>query len=162
MIRNILIYILAAILLVSAAGIVVYHSYCTCTGSDHYSLYVTPETCTETYHIHHKHNNKGEEEAVTAVECHECNAHTDMCGCDRPVIKLYKLDDRLLNDNIRIEKVQPVLVKIIYGLVPLVFDFYRDITSKVITLCESPPGIYRSLDFLIIIQQLKIPFSLKG
>ena len=123
MIRKILVYILAVTIMVSAAGIVVYHSFCSCTGDEYYTLYITPETCTENYHIHHKHNYKSEEERVNKEECHDCNFHTSMCGCNNPGIKFYKLDDRILNDNLRIEKLQPVLLKILNDLLPVSLFF---------------------------------------
>jgi|LSQX01.2.fsa_nt_gb hypothetical protein len=161
LIRNLLVYILTATLLVSATGILVFHSFCTCTGHNHYSLYVTPETCAESYHVHHKHSYYGYEQEVSADECHECSAHNDMCGCNDLAVKLYKLDDRLLNDNIRVEKMLPVLVKILQDLLPVSQYFFEDIKSAEFIFCESPPGIRRSLDFLILIHQLKIPAFFK-
>jgi hypothetical protein len=141
---------------VSAAGIVVFHSFCTCTGSDHYSLYVTPEKCTESYHVHHKHGYNGEEESATAEECHECNSHEDDCGCNDPGIKLYQLDDRVLNGNPR-SVMQPVPVTVLNDLLPALLSSSGDADPPQVLFCESPPGIQRSLDFLILIQQLKIP-----
>jgi len=67
MIRKILVYILTAAVMVTSAGIVVFHSFCSCTGDEYFTLYITPETCTENYHIHHKHNDKGEERKEVLV-----------------------------------------------------------------------------------------------
>ena len=157
MIRKILVYILTAAVMVTSAGIVVFHSFCSCTGDEYFTLYITPETCTENYHIHHKHNDKGEERRVNEGECHDCNFHTSRCGCNNPGIELYKLDDRILNENIRIEKVQPVLLKILYDFLPLSLFFSNNDDFKELLVSQLPPGIQRSLDFLIFIQQIKIP-----
>lgn len=162
MIRKILVFILTAAVMVTSAGILVFHSFCSCTGDDHVSLYVTPETCAENYHIHHKHNNGGEAEVVAEEECHECNTHTNECGCNDPHVKMYKLDDRVLNDNIRIGKIQPLLIKILHYILPVSENITGDDVFAGVQTCELPPGIIRSFDFLIFIHQLKIPAPFIG
>ena len=141
--KSILAYILAATILTTASGIVVFHTFCICSGVDHYSLYVTPATCNESYHIKYAYEEKS-------------SLHTDKCGCNNPDVKFYKLDDKALNDNLKSEKIQPLLLSILQHILPVdIFLSSRPepaITDSYYTF----PHIYRSLEFLILIQQLKI------
>jgi hypothetical protein len=63
--------------MLSSAGIVVYQTFCACTGDQQVSLYVTPETCESEYH--HKHSceiDPNAEEESSTDDCSKCSEHT--------------------------------------------------------------------------------------
>jgi hypothetical protein len=45
--KNIAIILLGIIFLISATGVLVYYSHCSCSGIEQVSVYVSPETCEE-------------------------------------------------------------------------------------------------------------------
>lgn len=144
------------IFLVSSSGYVLYTSNCMCTGEKQTSLFLKPETCETSFHQHHDHDFLGNEINCAENECHECQGHTKDCGCNSPDVFFFKLEDKVTNEEIKF-------------VVPdvLLIDFSNTNTFvSEITLCEieeglaffdSPPLSYSSIDFLVRIQQLKIP-----
>ncbi|WP_072998097.1 hypothetical protein [Mariniphaga anaerophila] len=157
LIRNISVFFFCAIFLVSATGIVVFHSHCSCTGNDQVSIYVSPETCEENFHRHHTHNEGGEEELCSAEKCHECSEHTHSCGCDAPEVQFFKIDNQIATEKVRIENIQVVQLFMYDWITLLPFFSYECTTVSQINYAEPPPLKTTSLDFLIYIQQLKIP-----
>ena len=142
------------IFLLSSSGIIVYHTYCACTGGEHTSLYVSPETCEDNFHIHHIHKNDGKESPSSCSECHECTTHTKKCGCDDLNISFYKIKNEVIFQKARTVVLQPVKAIIAENLIPN--DIYDEQSETDFQYIE-PPDIKTSLDFLIQIQQLKIP-----
>jgi hypothetical protein len=156
-IRNISVFILSAIFLVSATGILIFHSHCACTGNDQFTVYVTPETCTENFHVHHIHNEGGEEVCSSEYECHECNDHSDDCGCDSPDVQFFKLDNQVISEKIRTEKMRPAQINMlkVITLLPIVLSEIMPV--KEYFYFDPPPIVQSSTHFLISIHQLKIP-----
>ncbi|WP_372933367.1 hypothetical protein [Mariniphaga sediminis] len=153
--RNISVYILTVAFLLSASGILVFHSHCFCTGGEQISVYVSPETCEETIHIHHKHEG-GEEEPVSEDDCHECTPHTDECGCNILNVKFVKLEDQVIHKKVRVEKIQPVQLKIL-EIASILLGFPDKVPEVELIYTDPPKRVHTSLNFLISIQQLKIP-----
>jgi hypothetical protein len=141
---------------VSATGIVIFYSHCACTGNEHVSVYVSPETCADNFHTHHTHNEAGEEACSSASECHECNAHTNECSCNSPDIRLLKLGNQVVNEKVRIEKLQPLQLKILQHIAAILLIDPGNLTGIEFTYFDPPPKNPTSFDFLIRIHQLKI------
>ncbi len=157
--RNILIFVLSIVFLVSATGILIFHTHCACTGNDQVSVYVSPETCEDSFHVHHTHGEGGEEVCVSEHECHECTTHTDNCGCDAPEVRFLKLDDRVVNEKVRIEKILPAQLHLMAESAILLFHNTDGEENQDYNYIDPPPLLTSSKDFLILIQQLKIPVS---
>jgi len=155
--ENISVLLIGVIFLFTSSGYVLYKSSCSCTGEEHSSVFVRPTTCEEEFHKHHKHNENNEEESCTEEECHECSEHTKSCGCDNPQIFFIKLADKAIDDEAKFIVTEPAILNI---------SFTDILKEMALTLsdaedepfAEKPPlRITSSLDFLIHIQQLKIP-----
>ena len=143
--------------MISATGVLVYYSHCSCSGIEQVSVYVSPETCEENFHIHHTHNEGGEEVFTTEDDCHECSIHTEKCGCENLVVKYLKLDNQVVNEKVRIEKIQPVQLKVLETITVFLFNLEEDPENSGLNYIDPPPAFQTSRDFLIHIHNLKIP-----
>ena len=163
LIKNIFILFFGLAFLLSSTGIVIFQSYCECTGDEYVSLYVQPETCEQDFHEHHIHDLDGNEVLIAYENCFECIAHTHDCGCDAPEIKYIKLINQINNDEIKYVKVQSH--NIFVAELNNVFDFNFLSENKPVKNFYTglPPLVKTSLEFLINISQLKIiPFVIVG
>ena len=154
--KHIPVLILGIIYMLSSAGIVVYQTFCACTGDQQVSLYVTPETCENEYH--HKHaceNDSDAEKESSTDDCGGCSDHTGNCGCNAPMVQFYKLDDRLINEKVRVDSIVSVDVPLPIVL-PDDFHFTEDLIVSHKPYIDPPPLKPTSLDFLIHIHQLKL------
>ncbi|MDD4108566.1 MAG: hypothetical protein PHH93_07590 [Prolixibacteraceae bacterium] len=154
--NQISVLLLAFIFFLSASGIVIFRSHCNCTGKEHVSLFVHPETCEENFHYHHIHKNNGEEVPSSADDCHECENHMDECGCNNLNLNYYKLKDEMFSQNARTIILLPFSLVKYEHLVILLSDI-NDESQKTFFHYIEPPSNKRSVDFLISISQLKIP-----
>lgn len=146
-----------AVFLMSSAGIIVYTSHCSCTGNQEVSLYFTPETCAENIHIHHKHDQEGEERATGLHECHECSMNTHDCGCSSPEVKYFKLVNQLTKEELKYVKVQPAVFQAFpYTGFSEILWMETEI-HPVAVYTDPPPLILSSLDFVVRLHKLKIP-----
>jgi len=151
---------LGAIFLLSTSGFVLYKSYCACSGEDYTSIIVKPETCETDFHQHHKHDLANNELACSEGECHECQPkgnHSDACGCEAPESIFMKLMDKAVNDAVKFVAVQPVELTVFSSdiLEELTTDADDNLNKRF--YADPPPRITSTLDYLIHIQQLKIP-----
>lgn len=157
-VKNILVILLGMIFLISSSGYVMYKTHCSCTNREQTSLFVKPETCETSFHKHHKHDAGNKEITCNANECHECATHTKSCGCDTPEVFFFKLKDKAIDDEVKFVATASVM-KLNVATNDLLYDISEtDSGIEVITpYTDSPHKITSSLDFLITIQQLKIP-----
>ena len=155
--KNISVFFLGIIFLISATGVLIFYSNCSCSGNAQVSVYISPETCEDNFHVHHAHNAGGEEVCTTAEDCHECSSHTDTCGCSTPDVKSLKLDNQVVHEKVRIEKIQPIQLKVLEEITVFLFNFEGDQEKSGLNYIDPPPLIQSSTDFLIQIHQLKIP-----
>lgn len=155
--NNISVLLLGIIFLMSATGVVVYQSNCSCTGDEQVSFYVSPETCEDTYHVHHTHNEGGEVVPSTCNECHDCTSHTRECGCNDLLVSYFKLKNEVVHEKVRTVSKQPVKTvkpELMVVLLSVISNDSPEVNSSYI----EPPSGKSSLDFLIHIHQLKIPY----
>ncbi len=147
----------AMIFLISSSGYVVYKSYCACFGKEQVSIFVTPGTCESEDNHHHKHDAVGMETANSANECHECASHDEECSCDAPEAIFFKLQNQITNEEVKFTKVLPLELFVAELTVFTELLNATDSFEKE-EFCSNPPPIVPStLEFLIQIQQLKIP-----
>lgn len=145
------------IFLISSSGYMMYKSNCLCTGEEQTTVFVRPETCGDDFHNHHKHDEADNEIICFADECHDCTEHTKDCGCNSPEFFFFKLQDKALDEDIKFISVQVLEISIASS------DLLAELCIKnddVVTdsyYSEPPTNVVSSLDFLINIQQLKIP-----
>ena len=145
------------IFLLSSTGIVVFESHCSCSGNESFSLYITPETCDENYHVHHSHDNAGNEIETEENMCHECTSHMQDCGCSSPEVKYLKLVNQLIDDEVKfinLTTTQNLTVGFVTELLQKETAIDIDVEKNYI---DPPPLIKSSFDFLIQINKLKIP-----
>lgn len=79
--------------LFSTTGVLVYQTNCSCTGQEEISLFFSPKTCEDHFHItDHDHYPSIEEEGFETVKI-EGNFmdHLRSCGCSSLVVKFFKL-----------------------------------------------------------------------
>jgi hypothetical protein len=128
-------------------------------GTGQVSVYVEPETCETIIHHHHTHDAVNNEVACGAGQCHECSNHTHDCGCDSPEAFFFKLKNLFVDEEVLIVKAQPVEISVAW--IDLDFSIIEPAVADETDNfdIDSPPLIYSPKDFLIQIQQLKIPLT---
>lgn len=159
-IKNIAVLFLGMIFLLSTSGFVLYKSYCACSGEDYTSIIVKPATCETEFHQHHKHDFENNEISCSEGECHECQPigeHSDTCGCEAPESIFMKLMDKAVNDEVKFVAVQPVELKVFSAEILCELKTNSEDNLNKRYYADPPPRIKSSLDYLIHIQQLKIP-----
>ncbi|MFV0591848.1 MAG: hypothetical protein ACK5M7_10730 [Draconibacterium sp.] len=158
--RKILVVLLAVIFLISSSGYVLYSSTCSCSGEKYTSVFVRPDTCETSFHKHHKHGTEGIEQACSAGECHDCNASEnlhDKCGCDSPEIFFFKLKDKANNDDVKFMPAAMPYIQVFTGEIPDELLSDSEAVKSEFEIHSPPDKVITSFDFLISIQQIKIP-----
>ena len=132
-----------------------YKSHCSCTGNEQVSVFVQTEIC----------NTQGSdsccEETVTsccsAKETQHCALVTSDCDCDKPEVIYIKLNNKVVKEEVKFTKVEPVQMLVVYAAIQ--FNLWETIESVDLntTYIDPPPIHDSSLEFLIHIHQLKIP-----
>ena len=148
---------MGVIFLISSSGYVLYTSTCSCTGEEQTSFFLKPEPCETSFHQHHEHDLSGNEIACSSVECHDCQDHTKSCGCDSPEVFFFKLEDKATNEEIKFVTPEILSVEVFVAVLSAFQLSELTIDNDGVTYCDPPLQSYSSLDFLIRIQQLKIP-----
>jgi len=134
-----------------------YKSNCSCTGDEQTTVFVRPETCGEEFHKYHKHDETNNEILCCEHECHDCYAHTKSCGCDSPEFYFFKLKDKAVDEEVKFVVVQSHEIIIASSdILENLCDDKNDESYR-IYYSDPPPKLTSSLEFLINIQQLKIP-----
>lgn len=156
-VKNIAILVWAAVFLLSSTGVVIFQANCLCTGNETVSLYVTPETCNNDFHPLHQHgstNATDKEDECTGC----CPAPANECGCPAPEFKYFKLLDHLTNHEVKYVKLltHPLVLARQLDFCLQLNDLAQTTEEKHF-YTEPPPTKQSSLDFLILLQQLKIP-----
>ena len=155
--KNISILVLGAIFLLSATGVVIFRTNCICTGSESLSLYTMPETCEEINDIHLSQCLSQKLEGEAAIdEC--CSPKENESGCPTPEVTYFKLINHLINDET--EYVKSLAAPVFIAKLDDFFIQFNDsvtTTEKTYFYCEPPPQINSTREFLIQINQLKIP-----
>lgn len=159
--KNILALLMGLIFLVSSSGYVLYSIHCVCTGEQQTSVFVKPKSCeTSLHHAHNLHVAGADSFYLDddRDEQHECMGHTRSCGCDSPQVFFFKLQDKATNEEIRFVAPQALSLDLwhIESLEAVFFALSTEEEEQLIYPDPVPPG-FSSLDFLVRIQQLKIP-----
>jgi hypothetical protein len=145
------------IFLLSSSGYVLYSSSCSCTGEEQTTFFVRPETCETGFHKHHCNEIEGNEYNCGAEHCHDCCSDSNACGCESPEVFFFKLTNEITNEEVKFVREQTIVIDIAF------IDLFEQVTNKTeeeyvdYTLTDPPQIITPASDFLIEIQQLKIP-----
>lgn len=158
MIKNIATIILCAIFVATSSGIVIYQSHCSCTGNNQVSLYVTPETCEDELE-NHSHQSHCDIPGQTTCGLNECEFPLDDCGCETLQISYLKLEDQVVQEKSRNIVLLPLQVELPLQITKSWLPVIHDRESFSEEYEDSPPKTNTSTDYLIFIQQLKIPAS---
>ena len=134
----------------SSSGFLIYKSHCSCTGNEKVSLFVNQEIC-ETHSV------ETERSCCSVKTEDECTTNSTDCDCDKPEITYFKLQNKVLNEEVKFLKIYPV--EILVALTTIQFNLWElEKTPETGFQDVDPPPIHTtSLDFLIQIHQLKIP-----
>lgn len=156
-VKHIAAILFGVIFLISSSGFMIYKSNCSCTGNKQVTVFVTPETCESEAHQHHKHDNNGDESSCSVNECESCSNHTENCGCSSPESTYFKLINQVIDEEVKFIELQPIQIFIAFNSINIhILDELESIENYNYYV-DPPPIFTSSLDFLIQIQQLKIP-----
>jgi len=144
------------IFLISSLGFMVYKSNCSCTGTEYTSLFVPPATC-ETELDTHDHCHDDQKNVCSEDECNECTDPTKSCGCDTPEFFFFKLKDKAIDDEVNFVSVQSLELFVASTEIPEELNVKNKNSGNPNLHISPPPIITSSLEFLILINQLKIP-----
>lgn len=156
---QILSVLLGVIFIVSSTGVMIYKTHCACTGNEQVSVYVMPETCESDFHVHHTHDQSGNEKETTESCCHECTSHAHDCGCTTPEVSFFKLINPVNQKEIQFVKAQPIQISVSFLCVFTNLIEFQDVIETNSFNYDPPPNVESSKNFLIQIHQLKIPIS---
>lgn len=152
LVKQISAILLGVLFLMSSSGFMIYKSKCSCTGNEQVSLFVNSEICkSETTEV--------EKSCCAVEETTQCQSHTNDCDCDSPEVTYFKLKNQVINEEVKFTLIQPIEFLVLYS--SLQFDYNEDSRSVELDkeYNDPPPLIESSHDFLIQIQQLKIPLN---
>jgi len=144
------------IFLVSTSGFLIYKSNCACTGNERVSVFINLETCN--LDKQEKNEISMEGSCCSAMETTDCAEDSTECGCDSPEVKYIKLKNQLRNEEVKFVKIQPIHIFVVHRHIQLDFWTDPDSNDNKSLYIDPPPILSSSLDFLIQIQQLKIPY----
>ena len=147
------------VFIISSTGILIYKTHCLCIGSEQVSVYVMPETCENDFHVHHTHDQSGNERETTESSCHECTSHAHDCGCTSPEVSFFKLINPVNQEEIQFVKAQPIQISVSFLCDLTNLIEFQDAIEADSFYSDPPPNIKSSISFLIQIHQLKIPIS---
>lgn len=132
-----------------------YKSHCSCTGNEQVSVFVQSEICNE------ETSDSCCEETVTSccssMETQHCASVTSDCDCNKPEVTYLKLNNKVVKEEVQFTKGDPVQFLVVYAAIQ--FNLWETLESVDVnsTFIDPPPIHNSSLEFLIRIQQLKIP-----
>lgn len=144
--------------LFSVTGVLVYHSYCQCTGKSSVGLYVVPEGC-ESLLASHRHLFEHHYGDLN----HACNAdlaapgvpHQKDCGCETPQVKFFKLKSHFTDEKSGISQGQLSPQEFFLRYEPFLTDSDEPILPFVFR--DAPPRIPEKSGLIHFICQTKIP-----
>ena len=171
MVKHISAIILGMIFLISSSGFLMYKSHCTCTGNEQVTVFVKSEicesesskesdaemSCCSTKEI----ANLVEEEGPSCCSLKEsisCESQSNGCDCDNTEVTYLKLKNQVVKEDVKFTRIEPIELAVLFTALSLEFFDIDHFTELKRPYVDPPPIHSKSLDFLIQIQQLKIPY----
>ncbi len=147
-------------LIVASTGILIYKTQCSCIGAEQGGIYLKPETCVDYFQVHYTLD-VAENEKLGAENCsHECSAKNHVCGCDSQKIRFFKLaHDNTQYVAVSFERVPSLTIRDVFFVASLCFKVPIESVVTEKSFADPPPRIKSSKNFLIQVNQLKIPHS---
>jgi hypothetical protein len=171
LVKNIASILLGVIFLISSSGFLMYKSHCSCTGKEQVSVFVKSEichdesmdseesqkevTCCAVDLINHIHSE--ESSCCDSVDGESCTSHDTDYDCDKTEVVYVKLQDQVVNEDIKFTKTEPVVIAVLSTLLTSNFTELTKADKIEEPITSPPPLINSSYEFLISIHQLKIP-----
>lgn len=149
-----------------------YKSHCACTGNEQVSVFVKSEICesekTESFTEESTTSCCSEIEVNGIVEMDEssccssvpmatCDSHSMDCECDKPEVTYVKLQNQIVNEEVKFTKTEPIVLSVLYAALSVNFEDFGITSATEDLYIDPPPLISTSQEFLIQIHQLKIP-----
>lgn len=132
-----------------------YKSHCSCTGNEQVSVFVENEICDTNESVSCYDEITTSCCAMEKVE--QCKSGTSDCDCNKPEITYFKLIDKVVNEEVKFTQVEPIEIQVLFAA----FEFLLNQTEQILDVNTSyidpPPTHNSSQEFLVKIQQLKIP-----
>lgn len=92
------------------------------------------------------------------MKIENCTAETSDCDCNTPEITYIKLMNKVVNEEVRFTKVDPLQLLLVYTTSQLELWETEKSLDFGLSYIDPPPIHKSSQEFLIYIQQLKVPF----
>lgn len=128
-----------------------------CFGKEQITVFVTPETCESETHHAHDNDAVAMESGCSVGECDECTRHQDDCGCKVPEALYFKLQNQITNEEVKFTKVLSFELVVAELIVFTELWAETDSFVKEDFYGDPTPNVPSAIEFLIQIQQLKIP-----
>ena len=158
-VKKIVTIFLGLIFMMSSAGVLIFQSECSCTGTEQVSVYVTPSSCEDEIenhtHNHSHHQNTGD----FIHDCEACTIPVSDCGCESPKVEYVKLNNQIVQEKSRSSNLQPVQIQLPALLTNNSFSPFIELFEIDEKYKHSPQITISTIDYLVFIQQLKIPAS---
>lgn len=138
--------LLAMIFLISSSGFIMYKSFCLCTGNKQVSVFVQNKIC----------SSKGIQ-SCCEEKTKSCASESSDCDCGKPEITYIKLTNTILEKEIQFTKVEPTQMLVVYAFAQFNLWVTEELVNTESPYIDPPPIYNSSQEFLISIQQLKIP-----
>lgn len=157
LVKSISAILIGTIFLISSSGFLIYKSHCSCTGNEQVSIFVENEIC-ET-----EESDSCCEIALVSCcsdnETNLCESHSNDCDCNNSEVTYVKLTDKVVKGEVRFLKVEPIQLIIPFATLQLNLPEAVELTETGITYLDQPSLFESSIDFLIRLNQLKIPIA---
>ncbi len=150
-VKKISVIVLGIIFMMASSGILIYQAECICTGTEHASVFVSPETCEDDPDHHHSDD--------FIHDCEACTVPVSDCGCESPKVEYVKLNNQIVQEKSRSSNLQPVQIELPALLTNNYFSPVNELFEPEEKYEPSPPKTISTIDYLVFIQQLKIPAS---
>lgn len=148
-VRQISALFLAATFFMLSSGFIMYKSFCSCSGNEQVSVFVENEVCATTQYI------VCCGDAITLC-C--ANEQSNECRCYSSEITYVKLLEQVVNKEVEVLLLEPVLLKNLFAVtIDVVVE--KSTTADCIAYTDPPPLIASTQEFIIEIQQLKLPYK---
>lgn len=163
--------LLGLIFLVSSSGFMIYKSHCACTGTDQVTIFIKSEICKSEDSSYQEEEEMSccsskdlindvsleETSCCASIESNTSESHSVNCDCNNSEVTYLKLKNQIVKEEVKFMRIEPIELVVFFTSFSSEFfdiDYFTNIKKFYVDL---PFFKSSALDFLIQIQQLKIP-----
>jgi len=156
LIKQISAIVIGMIFLISSSGFLIYKSHCSCTGNEQVSIIVQNDVCeTDTQN---SCCNAVATSCCLLEDTQHCGTDLSDCDCNTQEVTFIKLTNNIVKEEVKFTKIEPFYLTVAYATLQLILWETDDSVDSNTSYIDPPLPIHNSsLEFLIHIQQLKIP-----